>query len=187
MPERLRPAIVLCYLQGLTYAEAAHQLGLSEVAIRGRLARARERLRRRLIRRGVTVPAGLLAAGAVSQAQAAIPLTLIHSTIRIALGFVAGNTAAILARGVLNSMLLNQLKVARWSCSASVSGEATGSGMPSPVRLRRKSDPTKGRLPRLLHHRRSQRHPRRRQHIGSPARYRLRGQASRSPGRRSTS
>ena len=43
LPERLRAPIVLCYLQGLTYAAAAHQLGLSEVAIRGRLARARER------------------------------------------------------------------------------------------------------------------------------------------------
>ena len=42
----------------------------------------------------------------------AIPVALIHSTIRIALGFIAGNTAAILARGVLNSMLLNQLRVA---------------------------------------------------------------------------
>ena len=104
--------VVLCYLQGLTYAEAAHQLGLSAVAIQGRLARARERLRQRLIRRGVTVPAGLLAAGAASQAQAAIPLTLIHSTSRIALGFMAGNTAAVLARGVLTSMMMNQLKVA---------------------------------------------------------------------------
>jgi RNA polymerase sigma factor (sigma-70 family) len=112
LPERLRQAIVLCYLQGLSYAEAAHRLGLSAVAIQGRLARARERLQRRLIRRGLTIPAGLLAAGAVSQAQAAIPLTLIHSTIRIALGFVAGNTAAVLARGVLTSMMLNQLKVA---------------------------------------------------------------------------
>ena len=73
LPERLRAPVVLCYLQGLTYAAAAHQLGLSEVAIRGRLARARERLRRRLTRRGVTVPAGLLAAGATGQAQAAIP------------------------------------------------------------------------------------------------------------------
>ena len=108
LPERLRAPIVLCYLQGLTYAAAAHQLGLSEMAIRGRLARARERLRQRLTRRGVTVPAGLLVAGAAGQAQAAIPMTLIQCTIRIALGFLAGNTAAILARGVLNSMLLDQ-------------------------------------------------------------------------------
>ena len=73
LPERLRAPVVLCYLQGLTYAAAAHQLGLSEVAVRGRLARARERLRRRLTRRGVTIPAGLLVAGAAGQAQAAIP------------------------------------------------------------------------------------------------------------------
>ena len=70
-----------------------------------------ERLRQSLTRRGLTVPAGLLAAGAASQTEAGIPLTLIHSTIRIALGFIAGNTAAIL-RGVLNSMLLHQLRVA---------------------------------------------------------------------------
>ena len=39
LPERLRAPIVLCYFQGLTYAAAAHRLGLSEVAVRGRLAR----------------------------------------------------------------------------------------------------------------------------------------------------
>ena len=39
-------------------------------------------------------------------------MALIQSTIRIALGFMAGNTAAILARGVLISMLLDQLRVA---------------------------------------------------------------------------
>ncbi|MFI5456191.1 MAG: sigma-70 family RNA polymerase sigma factor [Isosphaerales bacterium] len=112
LPERLRAPVTLCYLEGLTYEAAAHQLKLSEGMVRGRLARARERLRRRLTRRGVTVPTALLVAGSASQAQAAIPTPLVHSTIRIALGFMAGNTAAVLARGVLNSMLLNQLKVA---------------------------------------------------------------------------
>jgi RNA polymerase sigma factor (sigma-70 family) len=112
LPERLRAPIVLCYLQGMTYAAAGNQLGLSEVAIRGRLARARARLRHRLTRRGVTVPAGLLVAGAAGQAQAAVPLPLIHSTVRIALGFVTGHAATVLARGVIYSMLLNQAKVA---------------------------------------------------------------------------
>jgi len=111
LPERLRAPIVLCYLQGLTYAAAACQLGLSEMTIRGRLDRARKWLRQRLTRRGVTIPAGLVVAGAAGQAQAAVPMTLIHSTIRITLGFMVGNTAAILARGVLNSMLLHQLRV----------------------------------------------------------------------------
>ena len=92
-------------------AAAGHQLGLSKVVIRGRLERARERLRVRLTRRGVTAPAGLLVAGAAAEARAAIPLALTHSTIRIGSGFVANHTAAVLARGVLKSMLLNQVKV----------------------------------------------------------------------------
>jgi RNA polymerase sigma factor (sigma-70 family) len=112
LPERLRAPVVLCYLQGLTCAAAAHQLGLSETAVRGRLARARDRLRQRLTRRGVTVPGGLLVAGAAGHSQVPIPMTLIHSTSRIALGSLAAQTAAILARGVLNSMLLHQLRVA---------------------------------------------------------------------------
>ena len=60
----------------------------------------------------MTVPAGFLIAGAAEKAQASVPLTLIHSTIRIARGFVAANTIALLAQGVLNSMLLNQLRLA---------------------------------------------------------------------------
>jgi hypothetical protein len=83
---------------------------VSEGTVRGRLGRARERLRRRLTSRGVSVPAALIAAGVTSQAQAAIPAPLVHSTIRIALGFMAGNTAALLAQGVLKSILWNQLK-----------------------------------------------------------------------------
>jgi hypothetical protein len=94
----------------LTYEAAAQQLRLSEGTVRGRLARARERLRRRLVTRGVTIPAGMLVAGTAGLAQAAIPASLAHSTVRIALGFMAGKTARILARGVRNAMMLNQLK-----------------------------------------------------------------------------
>ena len=111
LPEQLRAPIVLCYLQGLTYQAAAQQLGLSAVTIRGRLSRARKRLRERLTRRGVTAPAGLLIGGAVDQFKAAIPESLIHSTSRIALGFAGGETATVLARGALNSMFMNQLKL----------------------------------------------------------------------------
>ncbi len=60
----------------------------------------------------MAVPAGLVVAGAAGQAQAAVPTTLIHSTLRVALGFLAGNTAAVLARGVLHSILLNRLRLA---------------------------------------------------------------------------
>jgi RNA polymerase sigma factor (sigma-70 family) len=112
LPEGLRAAVTLCYLEGLTYEAAAQQLGVSVGTVRGRLARARQRLRRRLTARGVTIPAGLLIAGIAGQAHAAVPASLAHSTVRIALGFMAGDTAAVLARGVLNSMLLSKFKVA---------------------------------------------------------------------------
>ncbi|WP_422923968.1 sigma-70 family RNA polymerase sigma factor [Singulisphaera sp. PoT] len=61
LPASHRLPILLCGLSGLSYAEAAGQLGLTETAIRGRLARGRERLRARLLRRGVGAPVGFLA------------------------------------------------------------------------------------------------------------------------------
>ena len=51
-----------------------------------------------------------MAAGVASQSQAAVPTSLVQSTIQIALGLAAGNTAAVLARGVLHTMLLSQIK-----------------------------------------------------------------------------
>ena len=112
LPERLRGPIVLCYLEGRDYQAGAQELGLSEATLRGRLARARQRLRRRLIQRGVTSPAALLASGDSTKSLAAVPGPLVHSTIRIALGFASANATAVLAPGVLNSMLLNRLMVA---------------------------------------------------------------------------
>jgi RNA polymerase sigma factor (sigma-70 family) len=112
LPEHLRTPVVLFYLEGLTYTAAANRLGLSEATLRGRLARARDRLRRRLSARGVTAPAGRFVADAVRQSQASIPPTLIQGTVRMALGYLEGNTAAVLARGVLQTMLLDRIKLA---------------------------------------------------------------------------
>jgi RNA polymerase sigma factor (sigma-70 family) len=112
LPERLRAPMVLCYLEGQTYDAAARQLAVSDGKLRGRLAQARKQLRSRLTRRGVTIPAAMLTAGELSQAQSAVPAALVHSTIQIALGSTSGIAPAVLARGVLNSMLLNKLKIA---------------------------------------------------------------------------
>lgn len=63
LPERQRRAVVLCYLEGLTAAEAGRQLGCPTGTVESRLAAARRRLRERLTRRGVTLPAGAAAIG----------------------------------------------------------------------------------------------------------------------------
>ena len=61
----------------------------------------------------MTIPAGLLAAFAAGsmEAQATVPAALVHSTVRIVLGFVTCETAKLLARGVLSTMVLNRFKI----------------------------------------------------------------------------
>ncbi|MCI0378452.1 MAG: RNA polymerase sigma factor, partial [Gemmataceae bacterium] len=50
LPESYRRLVVLCYLQGKTNDEAARLLGCPRGTVATRLARAREKLRRRLVR-----------------------------------------------------------------------------------------------------------------------------------------
>ena len=56
-PRPYRAAVVVCYLEGMSQAQAARQLQVAESTVRGRLARARKLLGQRLIRRGVAFTA----------------------------------------------------------------------------------------------------------------------------------
>src|SRR5206468_1996295 len=71
LPARDRTPVVLCYFQGLTYAEAARRLRLPPGTVSARLARARARLRVLLARRGVAPAAGAVAATLAPDALAA--------------------------------------------------------------------------------------------------------------------
>ncbi len=53
LPEKFRRTVVLCYLDGLTHEMAAEHLGWPVGSVKSRLAKARERLRSRLARRGL--------------------------------------------------------------------------------------------------------------------------------------
>jgi RNA polymerase sigma factor (sigma-70 family) len=101
LPDRYRIPFMLCYMDGKTNEEAARQLGCPPGTVFSRLARARERLRKRLGRRGVAISSGLLAGLLASfprEAAAAVSADLAVATVRHAVLFAAstsGPTGAI--------------------------------------------------------------------------------------------
>ncbi len=67
LPVLLRLPLLLCCLQGRTRDEAAETLGCSVAAVKSRLERGRDLLRRRLERRGVQLPAAFLVLGLTTE------------------------------------------------------------------------------------------------------------------------
>ncbi len=95
LPKSFRLLVVLCYFEGLTIDEAARRLRCPVGTAASRLARARDKLRRGLTRRGVVLPAAVLTAAlAPRPAAASIPSPLRDITARAALKFAAGHGAA---------------------------------------------------------------------------------------------
>ena len=114
--QKFQLPVVLCHLQGKTLVEAAQELGWAHGTVASRLSRARDLLRQRLTRRGVTLTATALGmALAEAAAPAAVPAILAASTVKAAVLFAAGtpfvSAAAILAEGVLRTLFMSKFKV----------------------------------------------------------------------------
>jgi RNA polymerase sigma factor (sigma-70 family) len=132
LPASLRSLMVLCYLEGLTHDEAAGRLGWPVGTVRSRLARARDTLRRRLSRRGVTADDAALT---TAIAYRPVSSTLFDATVRASLSFTtqqatanatASAAAIVLARGVLHAMFISNLKIV---CTATVACVLAAGGL----------------------------------------------------------
>ena len=94
LPESYRSPLLLCCIEGRSYEEAAAELGCPVGTLAVRLMRAREMLRKRLVRRGLVLGAGFLAAQAVwPKAEAAVPPQLFRSTISGSKRLLGGQSA----------------------------------------------------------------------------------------------
>jgi RNA polymerase sigma factor (sigma-70 family) len=84
LPDRYRVTFLLCYEEGKTQDEAARQLGWPRGTLKRRLERARDLLRDRLSRRGITLSAVLIALGLAPSAAPAVPARLVEATVKAA-------------------------------------------------------------------------------------------------------
>ena len=120
LPRAYRAAVVLCYLEGMSQEAVARQLLLTADAVRGRLARARKMLRTRMVRRDSALPTQFLALTGFSRP---VPLVVpartlaraVHAAVQLADSGSAIESslsvhALTIAKGVLDSMFLHQLR-----------------------------------------------------------------------------
>jgi RNA polymerase sigma factor (sigma-70 family) len=116
LPEKYRKPIILCYMQGRTQAEAAEELGWPLGTVQVRLHRGRDRLRSKLMRRGVG-PIVLAGSGLVRSlsAKAGVPgRGWTDATATAAVRFASGKGTAGLVAPAVTGLAESALAAMLW-------------------------------------------------------------------------
>jgi RNA polymerase sigma factor (sigma-70 family) len=135
LPEKFRAPVVLCYLEGMSYAETARVLACCKGAIALRLGQARERLRRRLRRRGLDLSVGMVPVLWKRQrVTTPVPAALAAATARaarfLAVGGKMGSAipapVSALAQAALSGLAWTRLKITAAVLLAAIVAVAAG-------------------------------------------------------------
>ncbi len=97
LPEKYRAPLLLCDVQGKTHGEAGRELGQPAGSMSRLVARGRELLRDRLMSRGVSLPAGGLAALLTAQGRAEACIGGAIHVVAASWGGAAANAAGLRA------------------------------------------------------------------------------------------
>ncbi|MCA9116098.1 MAG: sigma-70 family RNA polymerase sigma factor, partial [Planctomycetaceae bacterium] len=144
LPAKYRLPLFLCCVEGRSREEAARQLDLSAGAVKGRVERGRNLLRRRLMLRGVSFSvATWVLAGLQQSAEAAqiVSPSLIASTVQAGVQYAAGHAAlgsaspyaVSLANRSVHMLSLSTVRVFACSVFAAGSLAVTASWLPAPA------------------------------------------------------
>jgi RNA polymerase sigma factor (sigma-70 family) len=156
LPERCRVPMVLCDLEGMTHEQAARRLSWPVGTVKSRLMSGRERLRARLVRRGVAPAVALTTATLAAPARSAfavVPANLVEATARAARQIAAGAGAttagvvpasvALLMKGARSAMFMTRIKVFFLTCGLIAGGAvvaAQQAGRPGETATPRRAD-----------------------------------------------
>lgn len=142
LPEAYRLPIIVCDLEGRTHKEAARELDVPEGTFSTRLVKAREMLAQRLVRRGLVLPAGILALMiSENAASAAVPPSLFASTATAVGSFATTGTAPagtvsagalLLAKESLTAVLTTKMVMAAMLAVSVIVGGAGFMMIPDP-------------------------------------------------------
>ena len=119
LPPKYREPLVFRYLMGKSNRQIAGELGVSLGVVEGRLKRAKDRLRLRLVRRGIGVTAVLAAVGGTATVlEAATADPLVAATVHTAAAFRTGSPTS-------GSHSQNAIRLAEKELAMSASAAAT--------------------------------------------------------------
>jgi len=119
LPTRYRALLIQCDFEGKTMQEAADLLGRPVGTVKGQLSRAREMLRKRLVKRGLTTAASALAGWLAEEAASAAPAALVAATVKGIAAWAAGEATAAgafsvsvvaLTEEMMRSLLMSKIK-----------------------------------------------------------------------------
>lgn len=123
LAEKYRTPLVLCDLEGRTHEQAAAQIRCPVGTVKSRLSRAREQLRSRLNRRGLSTSSLLAPAAHLHEPIPVVPAGLLDATTRAAVQLAGGRATTVgavaaLVKDTLRAKHMIMLKLAATALTA---------------------------------------------------------------------